>query len=115
MSTNTYPVLFSSTLLGAIVNTLYTVQATPDSITLQDLQLKITNTSAATRTVSIYAVPKGGSVGAATAVALNMSIAPRDYIILPIERLAAESTIQGLADVANDVNVQPIGGKLHSP
>lgn len=115
MSTNTYPVLFSSTLLGATISTLYTVPATPTTGTLQDLQLKLTNTSAATRTVTLYAVPSGRSVDVSTAIVVDMAVAPKDYILLPVERLGAGGTIQGLADVAADVSVQPIGGKLHTP
>lgn len=115
MSTNTYPVLFSSTLLSAINNTIYTVPASPISIILQDLQLKITNTSTATRTVTLYAVPDGANVDVSTAIVVDMAIPPKDYLILPAERLGAGGSIQGFADVASVISVQPIGGKLHTP
>ena len=115
MSTNAYPVLFSSTLLGATNGTVYTVQSSPTTITLQDLQLKLTNVTAATRTVTIYAVPPSGAPDPSNAVAIEMSIPPYDYMILPVERLAAGGSIQGLASAAASVNISPIGGKLHTP
>lgn len=115
MSTNTYPVLFNSTMLGAALSTIYTLAASPSTSILQDLQVKLTNVSAATRTVTLYAVPSGGSVAPATAVAFELSIPPYDYIILPVERLGAGGTLQGFASAADSINIQPIGGKIHTP
>lgn len=115
MSTNTFPVFFNSQMLGAAVSTLYEVPTSPSGISLQNLQLKCTNTTAATRTVTIYAVPTAGSPTPTNAVAADMSVPPNDYILVPVERLGNGGTIQALADVADAVNIQPIGGKLHTP
>lgn len=115
MSTNTFPVLFNSQLLGNTVSTIYDVPSSPSGITLQDMQLKLTNVTDATRTVTVHAVPAAGSPNDTNAIAKEMSVPPRDYIMLPVERLGADGTIQGLADMAGSVNIQAIGGKLHTP
>ncbi|MDP5211365.1 hypothetical protein, partial [Microbulbifer sp. 2205BS26-8] len=88
MSTNTYPVFFNSIMLEDTISTLYAVPSSPSGTILQNLQIKITNTTSATRTVSVYAVPVSSSPAPDNAVALNMSIPPNDYILLPVERLA---------------------------
>lgn len=115
MSSNTFPVLFNSQMIGATASTVYDVPTTPAGITLQNLQLKLTNVTNATRTVTVYAVPSAGSPSPTNAVALDMAVPPNDYILIPVERLGNGGTIQALADTASAVNIQPIGGKLHTP
>lgn len=115
MSTNTFPVLFNSQMLGAVPLTVYQVPSSPSGITLQDVQLKLTNVTAATRSVKVHAVPAAGSPNDGNAVALDMSIPPHDYILLPLERLGAQASVVAEADEADSVNIQAIGGKLHTP
>lgn len=115
MSTNEFPVFFDTQMLGSTLSTPYDVPTTPSGVILQNLQLKLTNTSAATRTVSVYAVPSGSSPDPSNAIVLEMSVPPRDYIVVPVQRLANGGTIQALADQAGAVNIAPIGGKLHTP
>lgn len=115
MSTNTFPVFFNSQLLGDTVNTLYTVPSSPSGITLQDLQVKLTNTTTATRSVSVYAVQSAGSPTPDNAVVYEMTIPPNDYVMVPVERLPNSASIQAAADIASAVSIQPIGGKLHTP
>ena len=53
MSTNTYPVFFQSTLLGTSTALFYSV---PAAQTLQDLNIKLTNTSGSAATATVYGV-----------------------------------------------------------
>ena len=56
MSTNEYPVFWESTLLGTAESLIYTVP-TGGLQSLQDLQIKLTNTSGTAATATVYAVP----------------------------------------------------------
>ncbi|WP_299942117.1 hypothetical protein [uncultured Microbulbifer sp.] len=115
MSTNTYPVFFNSAMLEDTVSILYRVPRSPSGTILQNLQVKITNTTSATRSVSVYAVPASSEPAPHNAVALNMSVPPNDYLLLPVERLANEGSIQAHADEPEALSAQPIGGKLYIP
>lgn len=115
MSTNTFPLLFNSQMLGATAATIYTVPGSPSGITLQNLQLKFTNVTAATRTITAYAVPSGGSESPTNAIVLDMSVPPNDYVVIPVERLGASGQIIAFCDAASSVTIQPIGGKLYTP
>lgn len=115
MSTNTFPLFFNSVLLGTSNASMYTVPASPTTIILQDLQVKITNVTAATRQVTMYALPSGASASDTYKIAPEMSVPPFDFIIVPVPRLSAGGSVQGFADAASSLTVQPIGGKLHTP
>lgn len=115
MSTNAYPVFFNSTALDSANGLIYTVPSSPTTIILQELQIKVVNTSEATHTVTIYAVPSGGAASTSNAAAINMSVPPYDYVLIPVPRMAAGGTVEGFADTASVLSVQPIGGKLHTP
>lgn len=115
MSTNTFPVLFDTQMLGSTLSTPYSVPSTPSGQNLQNLQLKFTNVTAATRTITAHAVPSGSSATPSNAIALEMSVPPNDYIIIPVPRLGNDGSIQALCDQGSSVNISPIGGKLHTP
>lgn len=115
MSTNTYPVFFQSLLLDSSSGEIYTVPASPTTITLQDLKVKLTNTTAATRLVTVYAVPSGSAESNANAVLRLMSVPPYDYIMAAVPRLGAGGQIRALSDVTGSVSISAIGGKLHTP
>lgn len=114
MSTNTYPIFFESSYLADSNAGIYNVPSMPTGTILQELTIKCTNVTAATRVVTIYA-STSGSEGANNAIALNHSVPPYDYILIPVPRIAANGVIEGYCDVANSVTVQAIGGKLHVP
>tara|TARA_R110002074_G_scaffold222928_1_gene393754 strand:- start:8 stop:355 length:348 start_codon:yes stop_codon:yes gene_type:complete len=114
MSTNSYPLLFSSTMLTVSDATVYEVPDTPITLTLQDLTLKLTNVTAATATASIYAVDAGGSASPANAAALDISVPAKDFILIPAPRLAAGSTISASASSDNAISIQAVTGKLHT-
>ncbi len=114
MATNTFPVFFESAYLAAENSGIYSVPASPSTVVLQEMTIKCTNVTAATRTVTLYA-SASGTQGPDNAVALNMSVPPYDYILLPVHRLPASGVIEGFCDEANSVTIQAIGGKLHTP
>lgn len=186
MSTNEYPVFFQSQLLGTTPKLIYTV---PAGKTLQDLQLKITNTDSTGITTTVYCVQDiaesqltnyhdgaddaavltdsiqswevdqwvgykiinntDGSEGIITAntattitatlsggtgddwdigdeysiyhtpspvnaIYPSRSVPANDYDLVPVERANAGSGIYASASTALLVNIQAIGGKLHS-
>lgn len=115
MSTNTYPLFFNSQYLPSANGVIYTAPVSPTTIVVQELQLKISNTTAATHAVTLYAVPSGESAAVDKAIAVEMSVPPYDYILLPVPRIAAGATIEGFTDTAEVLTVQPVGGKLHTP
>lgn len=114
MASNTYPLFFESAYLASSNAGIYTVPDSPTTTILQQLTLKCTNVTAATRVVTIYASTSGAQ-GANNAIALNMSVPPYDYIEIPVPRIAAGGAIEGFCDAENSVTVQAIGGKLHVP
>ncbi len=113
MSTNTYPIFFESAFLGSSNAGIYTVTGNTNTI-LQELTLKFTNVTAATRQITIYAF-SSGLASNTNAIAVNHSVPPNDYILLPIPRILKGGSIQGFCDAAASVNVQAIGGRLHTP
>lgn len=116
MSTNTYPVFFASAYLADSNSGIWTMPASAASTTiLQELTLKLTNVTAATRVCTVYAF-SSGTANLNNAVISNHSVPPYDYILIPIPRISGSSAvIQGFCDVANAVTAQAIGGKLHVP
>ena len=116
MSTNTYPVFFVSAYLSDSNAGIWTMPASAASTAiLQELTLKLTNVTAATRICTIYAF-SSGSANINNAVIYSHSVPPYDYILVPIPRISGSSAaIQGFCDVASSVTAQAIGGKLHVP
>lgn len=185
MSTNRYPVFFNSTQLGTSSSLIYTV---PLDETLQDMVVKLTNTSGITATATVYVVApttessgvhdgsdnasvltdstkswttdewvgykvKNLTDGSAAIITANTattitgtlsggsendwdisdnyevvhaplsfneavpttSIPANDYILVPLGRLGSGGEIHAKSGTADVVNIQPIGGKLHTP
>ena len=114
MSTNSYPLLFSSTILTTIEASAYEVPVTPPTLTLQDLTLKLTNVTAATATASVWGIPAGSASSITTATAIDVSIPAKDFILIPVERLSAGASITALASSTDAITIQAVTGKLHT-
>ena len=114
MSTNSYPLLFTSTLLTGTEGLVYATPTVPPTLTLQDLTIKLTNVTNATATASVWAVPSGGVSGVTNAVVLDMSIPAKDFILIPVERCSAGSSINALASSIDAITIQAVTGKLHT-
>ena len=115
MSSNSFPELFGRQLLGDSTGTVYSVPSAPSTQTLQNLQLMLTNVTGSAVTASVYAVPNAGSASNENALCIDLAVPANDYVLIPVERLPAGASIQGVASAAASINIAPIGGKLHTP
>ena len=113
MSTNTYPIFFESSYLSDSASSIYILSGASTSI-LQDLVLKFTNLTGATRLVTAYAYTSG-SPSLENALIYNHTVPPYDYIEVPVPRIGNGGKVDAFCDVASAVNVQAIGGKIHVP
>lgn len=115
MASSTYPVFFESAFLGTSNATIYTVGGTATTI-LRGLWLKLTNVTAATRLVTIYA-SEDGNQDSSNAVLFEHPVPPNDWITVPISRISKDGVIEGFCDAANAVNVSQYEdtGRLFTP
>jgi len=107
MSVSTYPVLFESAMLSDSNATIYTVPSLTGTV-LRGLRLKLTNVTAATRLVTIYA-STSGTESTTNAVLYNVPVAPYDWIEVDVPRVGAGGVVEGFCDTASSVNVSAIG------
>ena len=114
MSTNSYPLLFSSAMLNDTAGAIYSVPSTPVTATLQDLTVKLTNVTVATCTASLWSVNVGDVASNTNAVVLDISIPAKDFVLVPVERMPAESSLSALASAIDSVTIQAISGKIHN-
>ena len=97
MSELTLTKLFAPATLGVAASTLYTVLA-PNI--LRNAVVRVNNTSASTRLVTLYAVPSGDAAATANEFVSAKSIGPNDSKLYTVPILAVGDTLQGLADAA---------------
>ena len=109
-----YNKLFEPLQLGVAAATIYTMPTTPTGIICPNMQLRLTNTAAAIRSATLYAVPLAGSATATNTFLSAYSLAAGESIEVNVPTLKAGDFIQGLADTATSINVQLISGVLRS-
>ena len=100
-------------VLSTSTQTFLTVPST-SGLVARDLVVKITNSTAATRLVSVYGVPSGGTASTGNAVAYEMSVPPKDYVLIPVGRLGASGTVQAAAD-ATGLLITLESGNYYTP
>ena len=106
--------LFEPVLITDTAATIYTVPTSPATLVLFRGRVRFTNTDTATRSVTVYAVPKGGTAATTNIVANGESIAPNDHLDLDIPVLAAGGFIQALTDSSGKVSASALDGLLFS-
>lgn len=100
--------LFAPTVLGTAAGTLYTA---PANTVMAGGQIHLLNTSTGAVTVTVYAVPAGGTAGDGNAVIKGRSLAAGDYLLLDIPVLASGDFLQALASAATSITASCINGR----
>lgn len=106
--------LFAPQMLAATASTVYTMPSSPSTSLLRNGRVRLTNIDTVAHSVTLYAVPSGGSASTTNECLPAVSIAQNAYLDVDIPQLAVSDFLQGLADVANKVNIQAIDGVLQS-
>ncbi|CAJ0899794.1 hypothetical protein R6138_04374 [Ralstonia thomasii] len=109
----TYGKWFAPAQLGTVVATRYTVPSTPANVLLRGARVSLTNTTGASVTPTLYAVPSGGTAGATNAF-YNQAIGPYQTILVDVPVMAPSDTLQDKCDTAAAVTIQPMAGGLFS-
>lgn len=106
--------LFEPVVLGVAAAAIYSAPSTSSTIVVKNLRVRLVNVSGAAASVTLYAVPSGGSVGAGNNCLDQKSIPGHDYLDVDIPSLKAGDTLQGLSSVASVITVHEIGGNIWS-
>lgn len=97
-------------LLTGSSATLYTAPAAPTTVPTPKARLDeivLCNTDTSARTVTLYMVVSGGSVGDSNTLLSAFSIEPKTTLVLPMRTMMElGATIRGLADTANKVSIR---------
>lgn len=110
MATVTPKPLVQGTLLTAAAVTLYT---TPASTTATVRSMTFCNTDTVSRTITVYLVASGGSIGDASTIMKTLTILASETIIDDTLRvLATGDFISALADVASKVSMRADGAEV---
>lgn len=106
--------LFSPTVLLTSVSAIYTVTAQPSSLVLAGARVRLANTTITATSFTAYAVPSGGSPGAANCIANAESVAPNSHTDLDIPVLAVGGSLQALASAGSALTMSQLMGVLFS-
>lgn len=112
--TITYSNFFAPTVLGTSASTLLTVPTAPVGSLLRGGRVRLTNTSGAAITATLYAVPAAGTAAAGNAFVSGKSINANDYLDVDVPIMPAGATLQGLASAATGLTAHMISGGLYS-
>lgn len=107
-------VLFNPAQLTGSATTFYTVPASPATTTLANGRVRFTNTSNASRAITLYAVPNAGSAGAGNCQMNAETLAANAHVDVDIPLMGPGATIQAFADVTADVTISALSGTLFS-
>ena len=110
----TYTNFFPPTVLGVAAATLYTVPSTPSSSLLRGGRIRVTNTTGAAQTATLYAVPFGGTAAAGNSFASAVSVPANNYLDIDVPIMPAQSFIQALAGAANAITAHMLAGGVYS-
>lgn len=107
-----YSNFFVPTVLTTSAATLYTVPSTTAATLLRGGRMRLTNTTALTATVSLYAVPAAGTAGAGNAFANNKNVPANDFIDVDVPIMPVGAFIQALSGTATAITAHMISGSL---
>ena len=112
--TITYSAFFVPTVLGVAASTLATVPVSPVGTLLRGGRVRLTNTTGAAVTATLYAVPAAGTAGAANAFLSAKSINANDFLDVDVPIMPAGAMLEGLASAAASITAHMISGGLYS-
>jgi hypothetical protein len=106
--------LFEPTVLTTAAATLFTCNAGVASNVLYNGRMRVTNTTNAPVTVTLYAVKVGGTAGAANCFANAESVAANAHTDYDIPQLAAGDFLQALASANTSITAFSLSGTVLS-
>lgn len=112
--TITYQQFFAPQQIPAADTTIFTVPATPQQTMLKSMRVRLTNTTNAAASITLYAVPVGGTPGAANNCLPGVSINANDYLDVDVPDMAAGGALHALGGTANAITITQLDGFLKS-
>lgn len=113
-----YKKLFEPLLVTAITSgtaqTVLTVPSDPASTLFKGGVVRLTNTSGAAASVTLFAVPLAGTNSATNNFFPTKSIPNSDFVDVQVPQLKAGDFVQVFAGTASAINVQPLAGAFYS-
>lgn len=112
--TISYSKFFDPTVLttGAVI--LLTIPSTPTTTLLRGARMRLVNTTASARTVTLYNVPVSGSPVVGNEFCSAKSIAAFDYLDIDVPIIPAGATLQALADANTAITATMLSGSYFS-
>lgn len=112
--TISYSNFFSPTVLDAVAAPLFTVPTTPTATLLRGGRIRLTNTTGAAVSASLYSVPPGESALAGNAFANDKSVPANDSIEVDIPIMPAGASLQAKAGAVSSITAHMISGSYFS-
>lgn len=109
----TYTKLFEPVALGLAAATIFTVPSGAASTLLRGAIVRITNTTAAPVSATLYSVPLAGSNGVTNNFFPGMSVGANSFIDVQVPQMKAGDFLQGFGGAVG-LNIQAIAGAYYS-
>lgn len=106
--------LFQPAQIAATATAYFTMPTSPTSSLLRNGRVRVSNTSAGAVTVTLYAVPSGGTAGDDNTIVLDYAVGANSFIDFDIPTLAAGDEIQALAGAATSLTIHAMDGVIYS-
>lgn len=101
-------------VLGTSSAVIYTMPTSPTTTIMRNGRIRCTNTSGATREVTLYADVAATASAAGNSFATSVPIPAKSYLDIDVPVLKAGDTVRGLADAATSVTVHWLDGFLYA-
>ncbi len=108
------PLLFSPTMLTTGTTTLYTVPSTATTTVLVNAAAHLTNTATSAVSVTMYAVPSGGSPTVTNMCLPSQTMGANSFFDFNVPVIGAGGTLRAVCSANTSVNVQELSGVLYS-
>lgn len=112
--TISYSSFMAPTVLTTSAADLVTVAGTPTTSLLRGGRMRLTNTTGAAVTATLYAVPAAGAAADGNAFLKAKSIAANDFLDIDLPIMPAGSKVQGLAGAAASITAHMLNGSVFS-
>jgi hypothetical protein len=106
--------LFTPVQLPSAVAVLFSMPTTPAATVLKNARVRLTNTSGAAVSVTLYVAAAATASAAANCCLSATSIAANGYLDIDIPTMLAGDTLRGFAGTAAVVTMHEMAGILYS-
>jgi hypothetical protein len=106
--------LFAPTVLTGSAATIYTAPASPTSICVARVRVRLANTSNASVAVTIYALLSGGTAGAGNCCLAAESVAANAHLDVDMPVLGPGGFYQAFASAASSITMSQLDGIIFS-